>query len=47
MLNLAVPNPVGKTTAIHKFRAAILIPVEILLTHMHVIGTLIISAYIY
>ena len=46
MLNLPVPNPVGKTTTLHKFHAAILILVEILLTHMHVIGTLMISAYI-
>ena len=42
MLNVAVPNPVGKTIALHKFPAAILILLEILLTHMHVIGTLMI-----
>ena len=47
MLNVTMPNIGGKTTALHKFPAAILILVEILLTHMHVIGTLKISAYIY
>ena len=47
MLNMPVPNTAGKTTALHKFSAVILILVEILLTYLHVIGTLMISAYIY
>ena len=47
MLNVPVPNTDGKTTSLHKFPAAILILVEILLTYMHVIGTLMISAYMY
>jgi hypothetical protein len=46
MLNVPVPNTAGKTTALHKFLALILILIEILLTHMHVIGTLMILAYI-
>jgi len=47
MVNVPVPNTAGKTTTLHKFSTVILILVEILLTHMHVIGTLMISAYIY
>ena len=47
MLNVVVPNHVRKTTALYKFRTVILILLEILFTYMHVIGTLMISAYIY
>jgi len=47
MLNVPVPNTARKTTALHKFLAVILILVEILLTHMHVIGTLTISEDMY
>jgi hypothetical protein len=42
----ASANIAGKTTALHKFLALILILIEILLTHTHVIGTFMISAYI-